>query len=160
MRSSTSCSTARTRGLRKSLSALNRLLISASAGRNLTTVMVVVSFGAVVVANHRTTMTALNLAQASELLLNITHTSRCRHAPRLDDVSRPHHETLIRCQSNTSAIPPIPTANKDRSRGLLCASCRLMHCSKVRILVAQMLRIGFALRELSADPFQRVVSLQ
>jgi hypothetical protein len=31
-------------------------------------------------------------------------------------------------------------------------SCRLMHCSKVRILVAQMLRIGFALRELSADP--------
>src|SRR5262245_30191862 len=32
-------------------------------------------------------------------------------------VSRPHHETL----SNTPAIPPIPTANKDRSRRLLCA---------------------------------------
>src|SRR5262249_10187806 len=36
------------------------------------------AFGPVVVANHRTTMTALNLAQASELLLNTTHTTAAR----------------------------------------------------------------------------------
>src|SRR5262245_55710857 len=44
--------------------------------------MVVISFGAVVVANHRTTMTALNLGQASELLLNITHTTLSRASAR------------------------------------------------------------------------------
>jgi len=32
-----------------------------------------------------------------------------------------HHEQLIRHQSNTSAIPPIPTVNKGRPRRLPCA---------------------------------------
>src|SRR5262249_60873899 len=46
-----------------------------------------------------------------------------RHAWMIS-VSRPHHETLIRRQSNTSAIPPILAANKDRPRRLLCATER------------------------------------
>ena len=46
------------------------------------------------------------------------------HHARMTIVSGLHHETLIRRQSNTSAIPPIPTANKDRPRRLLCARFR------------------------------------
>ena len=44
-----------------------------------------------------------------------------RHA-WMTPVSRPHHETSIRRQSNTSAIPPIPTASEHEARRLLCAS--------------------------------------
>src|SRR5215471_16338470 len=43
---------------------------------------------------------------------------------RMSLVSGLHHEKVIRRQSNTSAIPPIPTANKDRLPRLLCANER------------------------------------
>src|SRR5262249_45372773 len=62
-----------------------------------------------------------------------------RHA-RMTLVSGPHHERLIGPQSNTSAILPIPTANKDRPRRLLCAKSRLEHLQQVASCPTRSLR--------------------
>src|SRR5262245_19485928 len=75
------------------------------------------SNGAVRGLLHRSGSAQLRAGLGLELLI----AAAMRHA-WMTPVSRPHHETLIRRQSNTSAIPPIPTANKDRSRRLLCAN--------------------------------------
>jgi len=82
------------------------------------------------------------------------------YCPPLKRLSRPDWGRLrAEVESLRPRLTPpkasLPTATSAivwKGAVTLCASCRLMHYSKVRILVAQMLRIGFALRELSADP--------
>src|SRR5262245_9899886 len=81
--------------------------------------MVVVSSGAVVVANHRTTMTALNLAQASELLLNITHTTAARQSARLMAGSNLHSVTARCCRCSGPFLALNRPARSPGHRGRL-----------------------------------------